>query len=160
AVALARQHPALDIGLHLNITNKPFSFAFKGAGTDLERQIRQQIETAVRTGLNISHIDGHKHVHVIPRVLSMLRRIAPAYGIRGLRTMPSRTPQLRSLLRANPAWRVPIVKQYMFAVGARWVWRLSGPGRAGKTAGPDYFYGIAETGFLDLAVFSNIIRDL
>ena len=157
AIALARQNPTLDIGLHLNLTNKPFAFALSAKRKDLEASIRSQIELAVGTGLNISHIDGHKHVHVIPAVLSILRRVAPEYGIRALRTMNARTPNLWSLLRHNPKSRATVLKQYVFACGARITWKFSSKQPA---AGPRHFYGITETGLLDLTAFRAIILDL
>jgi predicted glycoside hydrolase/deacetylase ChbG (UPF0249 family) len=157
AVALARDNPALDIGLHLNLTNKPFALALSPGARHLEQAIRSQIETALKTGLSISHVDGHKHVHVIPAVLNMVYRLTQEYGIRGLRTMNAKTPRLTSLLRRNPESRGALLKQCMFARSARFVWRLSSQK---EMSGPDNFYGIAETGFLDLATFANIIQDL
>lgn len=157
AVDLARQNPTLDIGLHLNLTNNPFSLAANHRGRDLEREIRTQIEAALGTGLNISHLDGHKHVHVIPAVLKLVVRLTHEYGIPALRTINSRTPRLTSLLDRNTPSRKAILKQFAFAQGARLVWRLSAPK---AIVGPDHFYGIAETGFLDRPVFENIIRDL
>jgi predicted glycoside hydrolase/deacetylase ChbG (UPF0249 family) len=157
AVNMARETPTLDIGLHLNLTNKPFAFALSPGSKDLETSIRSQIELALGTGLNISHIDGHKHVHVIPAVLSILRRVAPKYGICALRTMNARTPNLRSLLRHNSKSRAGVLKQYAFACGARISWKLSSKQPA---AGPQRFYGITETGFLDLTAFRAIIQDL
>lgn len=157
AVELARHNPTLDIGLHLNLTNDPFSLAANHRGRDLEREIRSQIEAALGTGLNISHLDGHKHVHIIPAVLKLVIRLTREYGIGALRKMNARTPRLPSLLRRNPASRKAILKQYAFAQGARFIWRLSSPK---AVVGPDRFYGIAETGFLDRTVFENIIQDL
>lgn len=157
AVALARQYPTLDIGLHLNLTNKPFSLALSAPPKDLEQKVRSQIETAVRTGLNISHLDGHKHVHVIPAVMSIIRRVAPEYGIQAIRTMNTRTPDLKSLLRRHANSRSAILNQYMLATGARLVWRLTSKG---AFSGPDCFYGVTETGFLDLSALSAIIQGL
>jgi predicted glycoside hydrolase/deacetylase ChbG (UPF0249 family) len=157
AVALAQGHPTLDIGLHLNLTNKPFALALRPGARDIEQEIRSQIETVLKTGLNISHVDGHKHVHVIPAVLRILYRLTQEYGIPALRTMKARTPKLTSLLRRHPESRSVLLKQFMFAQGARLTWRLS----AQKAiSGPDNFYGITETGFLDLPSFANIIQDL
>jgi predicted glycoside hydrolase/deacetylase ChbG (UPF0249 family) len=157
AIALARDNPTLDIGLHLNLTNKPFALAMKPGDRGLEQAIRSQIETALKTGLTISHLDGHKHVHVIPAVLKMVYRLTQEYGIRAVRTMNAKTPRLARLIRRNPDSRRAILKQYMFAGGARLVWRL----RSQKVmSGPDNFYGITETGFLDLPAFADIIQDL
>src|SRR5689334_23356162 len=71
AVELARQSSSLDIGLHLDLTNKPFALAVRPHRLDLERAVRTQIEKALGTGLDITHLDGHKHVHVIPAVLKI-----------------------------------------------------------------------------------------
>jgi chitin disaccharide deacetylase len=157
AVELARQNPRLDIGLHLDLTNKPFALAVRTNKLDLERRIRSQIEKAIATGLHITHLDGHKHVHVIPAVLKVIRAVTPEYGIRAIRTMNVRTTGMMSLLHRNPGARAAIIQQFLFAEGARVAWKLSLPN---AMAGPDSFYGIAETGFLDLRAFANIIREL
>jgi predicted glycoside hydrolase/deacetylase ChbG (UPF0249 family) len=157
AVELARQNPSLDIGLHLDLTNKPFALALRPHKLDLEREVRTQIEKALGTGLDITHLDGHKHVHIIPAVLKVIRAVAPKYGIRAIRRMNAKTAGITSLLRRNPEARVTIIQQYIFAKGARLAWRFCQPN---AMAGPDRFYGIAETGFLDLEAFANIIQDL
>ena len=157
AVELARQNPSLDIGLHLNLTNKPFGLALRANRLHLEREIRSQIEKVLGTGLQITHLDGHKHVHIIPAVLKIIRMVAPEYGIRAMRTMNVRTTRLMPLLRRNPNSRPAILQQYIFATGARLAWKRSLPN---AMAGPDRFYGIAETGFLDLEAFGSIIEGL
>lgn len=157
AVALAKQHPSLDIGLHLNLTDKPFALAVRGHAGGMEREIRAQIEKALGTGLPITHLDGHKHVQVIPSVMTILHRVVPEYGIRAIRTTITRTPRLFSLLGRNRTALAAILKQYVFAQGVRLVWQL---GWRSALLGPDYFYGIAETGFLDLEAFAGIIEDL
>jgi predicted glycoside hydrolase/deacetylase ChbG (UPF0249 family) len=157
AVELARHNPRLDIGLHLDLTNKPFALAVRPHKLNLEREVRAQIEKALGTGLHITHLDGHKHVHIIPAVLKVIRAVAPAYGIRAIRTMNARATRMMSLLRRNPEARATIIRQYLFTRGARLAWRLCLPN---TMAGPDSFYGIAETGFLDVDVFANIIQEL
>jgi predicted glycoside hydrolase/deacetylase ChbG (UPF0249 family) len=157
AVELARQNPSLDIGLHLDLTNKPFALAVRPHKLDLEREVRTQTEKALGTGLAITHLDGHKHVHVIPAVLKVIRAVAPEYGIRAIRTMNVRSAGTMSLLRCNPKARLTIIEQLIFAKGARRAWRFCLPN---AMLGPDRFYGIAETGFLDLEAFENIIQDV
>src|SRR5215831_20185736 len=152
AVELARQNPSLDIGLHLDLTNKPFALAVRPHKLNLEREVRAQIEKALGTGLHITHLDGHKHVHIIPAVWKVVHALASEYGIRAIRTMNARATRLMSLLRRNPEARATIMQQYTFTRGARLAWKFCLP----KTmAGPDSFYGIAETGFLDLHVFAT-----
>jgi predicted glycoside hydrolase/deacetylase ChbG (UPF0249 family) len=157
AVSLAKQNPGLDMGLHLNLTDKPFTLALKTEPGKVEKEVRAQLEKAIGTGLHISHLDGHKHVHILPSVLKIVRRVAPEYGIRAIRTAITRTPHLFPLLRRYPAARLSILKQYAFATGARVAWKLNSDS---VMRGPDYFYGIAETGFLDPETFAGIIQDL
>ena len=71
--------------------------------------------------------------------------------------MNVRTPNLWSLLRHNPKSRTTVLKQYVFACGVRVWWQLSSKQ---PSLGPDHFYGITETGFLDLTAFKAIIQDL
>jgi len=166
AVALAHRNPGLDLGLHLNLTHRPMQLVRQLAQGKistgaLEKAIREQIEKAIGTGLAISHVDGHKHVHVIPQVLDIVRRLAPTYGIRAIRSMATVTPRLGSLLARNSKSRSAILKQYILGVSASCLWRLSWRKNSIlPMAGPDRFYGIAETGFLDLQAFADIIDHL
>lgn len=166
AVDLALNNPGLDIGLHLYITDDPFKFvsAFlrgKVRSADVEREIRAQIEKALATGLQITHVDGHKHVHVIPPILKIVRRVAPLYGIKAIRSTMERTPQITSLLQGNPKSRVAILKQWVFGKTASAAWRWSWPPKAeAAMMTPDDFYGIAYTGFLDLRALASIAGDL
>jgi chitin disaccharide deacetylase len=166
AVDLARQNPGLDIGLHLNLTDRPLQFAaalIRGEkrAADLEHEVQAQIEKALGTGLQITHIDGHKHVHAIPPVLRAIRKIAPHYGIQAIRPMVPATPRLPSLLSRNPESRGPILKQYVLGKAASTAWGLcwQKPSRSVMTT-PDRFFGVTETGFLDLPAFAGIIEHL
>jgi len=161
AVRFARETPRLDIGLHLTLTHNPLQFATALARgkirvAEVEAEICRQIEKAIGTGLTISHIDGHKHVHVIPQVLRIVRDVAPAYGIASIRPMKTRTPAIASLLRRNSGQRISILKQYALGKAAWSAWMLTKPGMVG----PRRFYGVAETGFLDLQAFATIIDRL
>jgi predicted glycoside hydrolase/deacetylase ChbG (UPF0249 family) len=162
AVEFARNNPTLDIGLHLNLTNQPLHFAAavvqrKIRAPELEREIRAQVEKALATGLRVTHIDGHKHVHVIPQVLKIVRRVAPEYGIRSIRPITANTPHLGLLLSRNPRSRVAIFSQYLLAKTAAAAWKLSD---TADMLAPTGFYGIAETGYLDLTTLTSIINAL
>jgi predicted glycoside hydrolase/deacetylase ChbG (UPF0249 family) len=156
AAALTKEHPTLDIGLHLDFGNDPVGLAkkcFRGQVRDayLEQEIRSQIEKVLSAGIHITHIDGHKHVHVIPQVTRMICHLAPEYGIKGVRAVSDRATGLGPVM-----W-----KQFVFAKLSSAMWRLSR--RKISAAGfvsPDRFYGITQTGFLDCAVLTAIIRDL
>src|SRR5262249_47219880 len=117
----------------------------------VEQEIRSQIEKAMGAGLRITHIDGHKHVHVMPQVMRVICRVAPAYGIKAVRSVSERAWGLGQI-----RW-----KQFVFAKWASVMWQLSARriSKAGFVT-PQYFYGITQTGFLDPNVLTSIIRDL
>jgi hopanoid biosynthesis associated protein HpnK len=186
AVDMARREPNLDIGLHLNLTEgcpvaspstiptladssgffykHPFKLAaalFKKRVllNDLEREIRAQIEKAVDSGLWITHVDGHKHVHVMPAVFRIIWRVAPDYGIFAVRSARERIPRFLAMLARNTAsWR-QILKQCATGKLISASSFMSQP-RKGQVdlVSPKRFYGIAQTGFLDLEAFADIVH--
>lgn len=115
AVDEAKIMPALKVGLHLNLTNEipaadpaeiPLLVNAKGKlkngfvnllvlsllkSKELRRQveieIRAQIEKYKAMGLTLNHIDGHRHVHLIPVIFQVVRKLAEEYGIPRIRTM-------------------------------------------------------------------------
>jgi hopanoid biosynthesis associated protein HpnK len=115
AVALARSRPALAVGLHLVVVDGPAAlppreipslvdssgrfrggpvsaglrYQFSpGARRELFREIRAQLERFRDTGLPLSHVDGHHHMHLHPIVLRRLVALAPEFGIPAIR-LPS-----------------------------------------------------------------------
>jgi len=108
AVALARQNPGLQVGLHLTLVqgrsaarhtgfpslthhdgtfpNDPVlagmrMFFLKALKKQIEAEIEAQIETFLATGLPLTHINGHLNIHMHPTVFSILCRLMPKYGI-------------------------------------------------------------------------------
>jgi hopanoid biosynthesis associated protein HpnK len=102
AVALARQNPDLDVGLHLTLVEERavlgrqmlptlvdeagrlprtsaefFKRAFLGRirWDEVEREIAAQIARFQQTGLRLSHLDSHQHLHIFPPVLQIVRRL-------------------------------------------------------------------------------------
>jgi hopanoid biosynthesis associated protein HpnK len=112
AVALAQANPNLAVGLHLVLacgcsvlppeqiphlvdSNRCFSNQPEKAGLyyhfsaaakrELPLEIRAQLEKFRQTGLPLSHVDGHVHVHVQPIVLQTLVQFAQEFDIRFIR---------------------------------------------------------------------------
>ena len=188
AINILNDNPALDAGLHLNLTegrpvtaheeipglanstgflyHHPFElmaamFRRKVSLADLEKEIRAQLRKALATGMQITHVDGHKHVHVMPQIFDLISRIAPDYGIRAIRSTVERTPRLHSLLARNFGSSPQILKQYFLgkALSGAFVLARSGDGRRALNA-PRRFYGITQTGFLDRRTFADIVARL
>lgn len=108
AVDYAHAHPQLGVGLHLTVikgkaalspTQIPhlvdsagefgrdplqvgLRYQFnRAARRELRAEIRAQLELFRQTGLPLSHVDGHKHMHCHPVVLSILIELAPEFCI-------------------------------------------------------------------------------
>lgn len=98
AVAIAKRNPGLEIGLHFNITNgssrikngflslliaailQPKSLAKK-----VEKELRSQISLLEQNGIKPSHIDSHRHVHMIFRIFGIVKKVAKEQGINRVR---------------------------------------------------------------------------
>ncbi len=115
AVDLASDMPDLELGLHLNLTNEfPASpkesipllvdengklkngfvnllllslLHPKAFAEQIETEIRAQVQKYLNFGLEMKHIDGHRHVHLIPTVFKIVKKIADEYGIERIRIM-------------------------------------------------------------------------
>jgi len=112
AVELARDEPGLAVGLHLTLSNGLSALApemvpdLVDAGSrfansplraamryyfssrvrrQLELEINAQFEGFAETGLQLSHVDGHQHLHAHPSVLGVVIGLARLYGARGIR---------------------------------------------------------------------------
>jgi chitin disaccharide deacetylase len=96
AVALAREHPTLDVGCHLVLTGGQSvagpGVALPGSTRELmasviRRKIRlfeeisAQVERVLMAGLQITHLDTHKSVHLLPPVMEAVARVAAAYKV-------------------------------------------------------------------------------
>jgi hopanoid biosynthesis associated protein HpnK len=112
AVALARENPALGVGLHLTLlcghstlppdaipglvnANGEFSHNPPGAGfryffqrslrEPLRREIHAQFQKYRATRLPLDHVNGHLHLHLHPTVFRILMSDATQLGIKRLR---------------------------------------------------------------------------
>ncbi|HEX4125032.1 MAG TPA: ChbG/HpnK family deacetylase, partial [Tepidisphaeraceae bacterium] len=112
AVEFARQNPTLAVGLHLvladgvaalpageiphlvdghgNFRRGPGRagiayFFSRSARRELAKEIRAQFEQFARTGLALSHVDGHCHLHLHPVVFDLVLPLAEKYEARAVR---------------------------------------------------------------------------
>lgn len=112
AVALARENPGLQVGLHLTLLqgravsppetvpglvdregNFPVDPTLTGIRyffrRSLKRQLCREIEAQIirfrETGLPLSHVDGHLNIHMHPTVFAILAELMPKYGITSFR---------------------------------------------------------------------------
>ena len=53
--------------------------------SELRKEIHAQMERIMESGLHVTHIDGHQHMHVLPTVLPIVIEQAKHYGINAIR---------------------------------------------------------------------------
>ena len=118
AVGLAQQIGTLAVGVHLTLTEEdPVSnrgdvpslldggrfhphttsfvrryFAGRISLDEVERELDAQIARVVASGLRVSHLDGHQHVHMVPGIRRVAGRLAARYGIPAIR-FPKERPR-------------------------------------------------------------------
>jgi predicted glycoside hydrolase/deacetylase ChbG (UPF0249 family) len=86
---------------------------------ELRREINAQVEKVMDTGLTVTHLDSHQHIHMVPGILGMVMDVVEEYSIRGIRTADEHILNARS-------WTVPLAVLKGFSKwGKR---RLSGRG--------------------------------
>lgn len=112
AVCLAEKNPSLAVGLHLVavrgsaiLPSKDVPHLVDAQGRflddavlaglryffsnvikeELSQEITAQFERFAETGLPLSHVDGHLHMHVHPTIFKLVLSLATQYGARGLR---------------------------------------------------------------------------
>ena len=95
AVRLSREVPTLDVGCHLVlvqgkslITGRPFPekpqdvlIALARRDYDPYREFRTQIEKILDAGVKPTHLDSHKHTHIVPKVFRAVVRLAHEFRI-------------------------------------------------------------------------------
>lgn len=188
AVAAALATPGLGIGVHLNLTQgQPVSSAsrvpsivmlegsfYPSPGKlarqvlrrraklkDIETELRSQIEKVASAGIRITHLDGHKHIHLLPPIFSVVLKLAREYGIQCVRCpVEPAASALGPLWSGGHGWP-RMAKQFLLG---RVLSTLAGcQARKVKDAGlhrPDRFYGLSQTGFLNTPVLEQILRAL
>ena len=112
AVAIARELPTLAVGLHLVLADGRPALPpaevphLVGAGgllepdparaglrwaaraearRELAREIEAQFARFAATGLPLSHVDGHHHLHLHPAAFPAVAELAARHGARGIR---------------------------------------------------------------------------
>jgi predicted glycoside hydrolase/deacetylase ChbG (UPF0249 family) len=95
AIALARETPTLDIGCHLVLvqgnsllTGRAFPegppallLALARNQVDVYAELRMQVEKVFAAGIRPTHLDSHKHTHVVPKVFRAVLRLAAEFHI-------------------------------------------------------------------------------
>ncbi len=89
AVRLAKENPRLDIGVHLVLVGQapyPMTVAQLTRAVMLRRirvydELAAQVRKVREAGLEPSHLDTHKHTHLLPPVLEAVAKISEEFKI-------------------------------------------------------------------------------
>ena len=175
-VEMARTTPGLGVGVHLNLSDgepvadrelvttllndqgelegRPESLLLRLARRsiplhEIEQEWDAQIQKVIGAGIEPTHLDGHRHVQMLPGLFEIVLRLAKRHGIAAVRISHEES-SLRTALSAGAKQKGSVVmKQGVQARGLK----LLAPDareqaeRAGIAAA-DYFCGIAQTGEL------------
>jgi hopanoid biosynthesis associated protein HpnK len=154
AIELAQSIPALGVGCHIVLVDgepvlpphqiptlvdsqtgcfpsslNPFLarlFAGRIRSAEIEAETGAQIDFLQQRGVRVTHIDTHKHTHVLPAVLRPVLRAARARGIRAIRNpfepewairATHGAPWLRIAQIAGLRWLEPICRRILDSEG-------------------------------------------
>ncbi len=184
AVQLARSTPSFDVGCHIVLVDgvpvsnaseistlldggrngefdrSPGSFAARAMRGRLnpeqvEREAVAQISKLQTAGIPVTHIDTHKHLHVLPQILLPLLRAAKACGIGAIRNPFGRVAF--SLIAGRPKlWKRWGQVTALNALAGRFCRAVE----AEEMITPDGSLGIAATGELDERLLRFVLENV
>ncbi len=187
-VEAARSAPGLGVGVHLNLSDGPpvanpevvtsllnDNAEFAGGPQSLllrrarrglllvevEDEWDAQIQKIVDAGITPTHLDGHKHVHMLPGLFEIAVRLAKRHGIGAIR-VSLETSSLRAALSSGSKQHAGVVmKQGVQARGLKLLARdVRAQAEHAGISTADYFCGIAQTGELTREGVVQLVKSL
>ena len=184
---LARPARGLGVGVHLNLSDGPpvapreavpsllnaagefedgpegllLKIAMRGLLTrEVETEWEAQIAKVRAAGIDPTHLDGHKHVHMLPGLFEIAVRLAKRHGIGAIR-VAHEASTLRAALSTGEQRPAVVLKQGVQARGLKLLARdaRAQAERAGISTA-DYFCGIAQTGELTKDGVARLLHGL
>lgn len=165
AVQLAQANPRLDIGCHLVLAGgesvsapgcalpsdvKALLRAMATRRINVYEELRAQVRKIVATGLAVTHLDAHKHTHVLPQVLAAVARISEEFRIPWIRR-PFDMP-----LGYGSPWKTRLAGRAMRVLGRRFQPVLARHG----CRSTDHFAGFAITGRISIVGLIHLLENL
>ncbi len=167
AVALSRSEPGLDIGAHLVLVGG-CSVAEPGrrlpstvggllarlpSRQEIERELSAQVEKILDAGIVITHLDAHKHAHLLPPVLDAVLAVAQRYGVAWVRR-PFDAPLTAAA--AGAPWRRRLLSRCLRPLHRAFERKLA----AGRLRSTDHFAGFQLTGLYRAPELVRLIHAL
>lgn len=181
AVKLAQENPQLGIGVHLTLVGSvapvlpaakvsslldeqglflpdyvAFAKRFYSGSikrSELEAELRAQIERALEAKINITHVDSHQHTHVLPGINALVLKLCNEYNIIRVRipkeaytfTGGFHTGIGRMIGRSGLSFCAQMAAQRADSLGLQH---------------PQHFFGMLAGGHLNAELVGNILRQL
>jgi predicted glycoside hydrolase/deacetylase ChbG (UPF0249 family) len=122
----------------------------------LVAEVTAQIRKIQSTGLQVTHLDTHKHTHVFPEIFAALLRAARICGVRAIRNpfVPVKTMQARLFKGKRDLWKRYGQVRMLHTFSGQFLQRTK---RAGLLT-PDGVVGVIETGSLESSGYSSLLR--
>jgi len=187
-VEVARSTPGLGVGVHLNLSdgapvaarelvtslvndagefeggpeNLLLRIASRGLALhEVEQEWEAQIEKVRDAGIQPTHVDGHKHVHMLPGLFEIALRLAKRYAIAAIRVAHEASSLRAALSTGEQLHTAAILKQGVQARGLKLLARdaREQAERVGISTA-DYFCGIAQTGEMTKDGVAQLLRNL
>jgi hopanoid biosynthesis associated protein HpnK len=182
ALSLARQLPGLCLGVHLTLiqgrallpppaiphlvntagffSNNPVAtgwryFCQPQLLEEVRRELAAQIETILRAGVQVWHLNGHLNLHLHPRLFPVVVDLARKYGIPAVRLARE---DWRTTLALAPDRPLPKIAQgLIFALLYRRAARLA---RAAGLLFNDHLFGLLNDGRMTEAFLMGLVPRL
>jgi chitin disaccharide deacetylase len=177
AVRLYQSVPSLDVGVHLTIIEErplletvtiptlvtdggrfyPHPNQFlkqymisRISIDDVYREFEAQLRKVLDSGIPVSHLDSHQHIHAFPRIFECTVELARSYGIPSVRLPHERVKRymFRGLRSAKRLLQLGVLNFY------------AGMNKKKKLVCADHFYGFYCSGDLTQENLWSIINTL
>jgi len=182
AVELAREAPSLAVGLHLVVASGPavlshdrlphildedgcfpntpvrlgLRYLFsRAAQRELAQELTAQFDRFAATGLPLSHVDGHVHMHLHPVVFKLILPLAERYGARAIRV--PRDDLWLSLRCDRRKAGAKVTWAIIFSLLSRWCVRQM---QGCHLLVADRVYGLMQSGHMQVNYVVEVLRRL
>lgn len=177
AVPLLRERPGLDVGIHFTLVGerpssppervrsllgrdgaflpdfRAFTLRYLAGGidwTEIEEELRRQLERLLATGLPVVHANSHQHLHVLPGVFEAVLRLAEEHAIPYVRI-----PGDPAVVRRPSPRSAQIAVLGLLGQKARWRLEERGGARAAERT-----VGVLDAGRLTPRRLGRILADV
>ncbi|MGA2696140.1 MAG: ChbG/HpnK family deacetylase [Terriglobales bacterium] len=121
----------------------------------IEAEVTAQIRKLQDAGIAVSHVDTHKHTHLLPQILRPILRAARSCGVKAIRN-PFGRVSIRLALSRPVLWKRTLQVGLLNRLAKTFLRTVSDAGMVTT----DGSLGVVATGALDESLFRSIIEDL